>query len=104
MRGAVGIVESAVLFGAPVTEDPEAWRAVRSVVAGRLVNVYSSNDWMLGVVYRASAMTTGAAGLRPIKCVGVENVDATLYVKGHTFYPKRLEDLFSLLASSRPRE
>ena len=64
-RGAVGIVESAVLLGAPVPEDPDTWRAVRSVVAGRLVNVYSSSDWVLGVVYRASVMSSGAAGLRP---------------------------------------
>lgn len=93
-----------MLFGAPVTEDPQAWQAVRGVVAGRLVNVYSANDWMLGMVYRASAMTAGAAGLHAIHCAGVENIDATLYVKGHTAYPKRLEDLLALLGSARPRE
>lgn len=28
------------------------WAAARSAVSGRFVNAYSSNDWVLGVVFR----------------------------------------------------
>ena len=64
----------------------------------RLVNVFSSSDFMLGVVYRATAMTTGVAGLRPMQAPGVENVNATSVLKGfHRGYPKRLPELMALV-------
>jgi pimeloyl-ACP methyl ester carboxylesterase len=41
-----GVVEAALLLGAPVRADrPGEWAAARAVVAGRLVNGYSSHDW-----------------------------------------------------------
>ena len=43
---AKGIVEHAVLLGAPVGVTPERWALARSVVAGRLVNGYSPQDWV----------------------------------------------------------
>ena len=44
-----GIVEHAVLLGAPVRADaPAEWAAARAVVAGRLVNGFSSHDWVHG--------------------------------------------------------
>lgn len=61
--GARGIVESAVLLGAPVSGSVSAprWAAVRSVVSGRFVNAYSANDWVLGIVFRCAA-GSGACG------------------------------------------
>lgn len=42
-----GIVEHAVLLGAPVRADaPAEWAAARAVVAGRLINGFSSHDWV----------------------------------------------------------
>ena len=43
---AKGIVEHAACLGAPVGVTPERWALARSVVAGRLVNGYSSQDWV----------------------------------------------------------
>jgi hypothetical protein len=43
---AKGIVEHAVLLGTPVGMTPQRWRMARTVVAGRLVNGYSSQDWV----------------------------------------------------------
>ncbi|KAG8662772.1 transmembrane and coiled-coil domain-containing protein 4 isoform X2 [Manihot esculenta] len=47
------IVERVVLLGAPISIKGEKWEAARKMVAGRFVNAYSTNDWTLGVAFRA---------------------------------------------------
>lgn len=42
------------------------WAAARSVVAGRLVNCYAWNDWLLALLYRSKSYEIGVAGLYPI--------------------------------------
>jgi len=86
-RKAFGIVENAVLIGAPTPSDTSDWRILRSVVAGRLVNVFSENDYVLGFMYRTSAIQYGVAGLQKIVgLAGVENVDVSEDVSGHLRY------------------
>ncbi|KAG4943492.1 hypothetical protein JHK85_048138 [Glycine max] len=48
------LVEKVVLLGAPIPIKDENGEAARKMVAGRFVNAYSRNDWMLGVAFRAS--------------------------------------------------
>ncbi|KAI3519188.1 hypothetical protein L1887_08215 [Cichorium endivia] len=81
-----GIVERVVLLGAPVSIQGENWGAVRKVVSGRLINAYSTNDWMLGVAFRASLLTQGLAGIQPVDIPGIENVDVTELIDGHSSY------------------
>lgn len=84
---AFGLIENVVLMGAPVPADPLDWRMVRAVVAGRVINVYSKDDWILGVLYRSSTIRLGIAGLQPVQGVNrIENYDASDLVKGHTRY------------------
>ncbi|KEF57607.1 uncharacterized protein A1O9_05525 [Exophiala aquamarina CBS 119918] len=86
-RKAFGLVENAVLIGAPTPSDTSDWRVLRSAVAGRLVNVYSENDYVLGFMYRTSAIQYGVAGLQKIVgLAGVENVDVSEDVSGHLRY------------------
>lgn len=82
----VGLVERVVLLGAPIPIKDENWEAARKVVAGRFVNAYSTNDWMLGVAFRASLLTQGLAGIQPIDVPGIENVDVTELIEGHSSY------------------
>ena len=73
-----GIVENAVLIGAPVSNDTKSWSKVRSMVANRLVNAYSSKDWALRLLFRADQFALGCAGLSPVlagESLGVEQVD-----------------------------
>jgi hypothetical protein len=42
------------------------WAAARGVVAGRLINCYAWNDWMLALLYRSKSYEIGVAGLYPI--------------------------------------
>ncbi|KAI3722848.1 hypothetical protein L2E82_33979 [Cichorium intybus] len=81
-----GIVERVVLLGAPVSIQGENWGSVRKVVSGRLINAYSTNDWMLGVAFRASLLTQGLAGIQPVDIPGIENVDVTELIDGHSSY------------------
>ncbi|KAF6989400.1 hypothetical protein CFC21_006738 [Triticum aestivum] len=80
-----GIVERAVLIGAPISVNDELWGPARKMVAGRLVNVYSTKDWILGVTFRASLLTQGLAGIQAVQVPGVENVDVSELVVGHSY-------------------
>ncbi|KIX99791.1 uncharacterized protein Z520_04427 [Fonsecaea multimorphosa CBS 102226] len=86
-RGAFGLVDNVVLMGAPVPSDEAQWRAMRSVVAGRLVNVYSRQDYILAFLYRTSSAQISIAGLQDIEGVsGVESFDLSDRVSGHLKY------------------
>lgn len=52
-----GVVENAVLLGAPVSIRQERWRMAGASVSGRFINGYSRNDWVLGIVYRGGSGT-----------------------------------------------
>ncbi|KAL8947197.1 MAG: hypothetical protein Q9222_006496 [Ikaeria aurantiellina] len=86
-RKAFGLVESVVLLGAPCPSTTSDWRVMRSVVASRLVNVYSANDYVLGFLYRTSSIQYGVAGLQKVEGLpDVMNVDVSERVSGHLRY------------------
>lgn len=86
-RKAFGLIDSVVLVGAPTPSTSSEWRKIRSVVSGRVVNVFSTNDYILAFLYRSSSIQYGVAGLQAIPFVkGVENVDVSDMVTGHTSY------------------
>ncbi|KAG4939221.1 hypothetical protein AAZX31_16G117200 [Glycine max] len=80
------LVEKVVLLGAPIPIKDENWEAARKMVAGRFVNAYSRNDWMLGVAFRASLLTKGLAGIQPVDIPGIQNVEVTDHIEGHSSY------------------
>ena len=87
-KKAYGIVQDVFILGATLTASQQAWLQARSVVAGRLVNGYARNDWLLNYLFRATnAGLSNIAGLRPVQGVpGLENVDVTDKIAGHTSY------------------
>lgn len=86
-RKEFGLVESVCLLGSPVPSDPVVWRRMRSVVAGRVINVYSTKDYLLALLYRANNLQYGIGGTQAIPDVqGIENVDVSQLVDGHTQY------------------
>lgn len=83
-RNAIGIVQDVFLLGAPVTADPERWRKIRPVVAGRLVNAYGSYDWALAFLHRGCGHGVYVSGLRKVDTTCVENLNlAYLGIEGH---------------------
>jgi hypothetical protein len=88
-RKAFGLVESVVFIGSPVPSNSNNWRAMRSVVSGKVINVYSENDYILAFLYRATSIQFGVAGLQEIADVeGVENLNLSKEVSGHLRYPE----------------
>jgi hypothetical protein len=86
-RRAFGLIENVVLLGSPCPSDAEDWRAIRAVVSGRVVNVFSTNDYILAFLYRTSSIQLGVAGLQPVLGIpGVQNVDVSSMVNGHLEY------------------
>jgi len=86
-RKAFGLVESVVLIGTPAPSTAAEWRRIRAVVSGRVVNVYSTDDYILAFLYRSSSIQLGIAGLQAVEDVkGIENVDVSEMVTGHTSY------------------
>ncbi|KAF2131030.1 DUF726-domain-containing protein [Dothidotthia symphoricarpi CBS 119687] len=86
-RKAFGLVENVVLLGAACPSDAADWRSIRAVVSGRVVNVFSKQDYILGFLYRTSSIQLGVAGLQPVLGVhGVQNVDVSELVDGHLQY------------------
>ncbi|TGJ76291.1 hypothetical protein E0Z10_g10902 [Xylaria hypoxylon] len=86
-RKAFGLVENVVLLGAPTPSSSAEWRRIRSVVTGRVVNAYSTGDYILAFLYRTNSIQFGVAGLQPVLAVkGIENIDVSDLVEGHTLY------------------
>ncbi|GER49008.1 hypothetical protein STAS_26220 [Striga asiatica] len=92
-----GLVERVVLLGAPIAIRDMNWEATRKVVAGRYVNAYSTNDWMLGIAFRAKLLTQGLAGIQPVDVPGIENVDVTEVIEGHSSYLWRTQQILEQL-------
>lgn len=90
-------MERVVLLGAPISLKDEDWRSARKMVSGRFVNVFSTNDWILGVTFRASLLTQGLAGIQAVDEPGFENVDATHLIDGHSSYLWAAEQILQQL-------
>ncbi|KAH8657425.1 hypothetical protein BGZ60DRAFT_457588 [Tricladium varicosporioides] len=87
-KGAYGLVQNVFLFGSPVVAKKDEWLRARSVVAGRFVNGYAKNDWILGYLFRlTSGGISRVAGLAPVEGIPeLENIDVTEFVPGHMSY------------------
>ena len=94
---AAGVIQHVVLMRLPATADPEVWKGVRLVVAGRIVNCYRPNDLVLLIVHRAANMTYGVAGLGEVSCDSVENYDVSGIVHAHVTYCRQTGAMFDLV-------
>ncbi|ORX56161.1 DUF726-domain-containing protein [Hesseltinella vesiculosa] len=98
---AYGLVENIAMFGAPVCASKAQWRDVTSVVSGRFINGYATNDWLLGFLFRATNAASAVAGnnvagLHPLVMIDgnrVENIECTDLIKGHLSYRLALPKL-----------
>ncbi|KAF2025232.1 DUF726-domain-containing protein [Setomelanomma holmii] len=97
-RGAFGLVQNVYMFGTPVVAKNDEYIKARSIVPGRFVNGYATNDWILGYLFRAtSGGVMRVAGLAQVQVPTIENVNVTELVPGHMAYrtamPKLLREV-----------
>ncbi|XP_059481329.1 transmembrane and coiled-coil domain-containing protein 4-like [Neocloeon triangulifer] len=97
--GSEGIVQEAIMLGAPVTGSVKDWQDISTVVAGRIVNGYCRSDWLLKFLYRTTSIAVNIAGLNEISCDSkrLQNVDLTDIVSGHTDYESKVETLLKVV-------
>jgi len=56
------------------------WPHIRKIVAGRIINGYTSNDLLLGIIYKYQRWEINVAGTGPIRALGIENVDLSSFI------------------------
>ncbi len=48
-KGAYGLVQNVYMFGSPIITRKDEYLKAKTVVSGRFVNGYATNDWILGM-------------------------------------------------------
>lgn len=100
MREPASVVEDAIMMGLPNHLSVSSWIGCRQVVAGRLVNCYSTKDLILSLMFQAKRSSLGSfnpaqgvgsilkpvCGTCPVPLPGVENIDISDLVSGHEEY------------------
>jgi hypothetical protein len=95
-RHAFGLIDTVIFIGSPVPSNRQHWEMMRTVVSGKMYNVYSKNDYLLAFLYRATSIQLGVAGLQEIKDVeGVENLNLSEEVQGHMRYARIIGNILA---------
>jgi len=106
------IVEDAILMGMPkYLGSHKSWEICRSIVSGRLVNVFSRNDKILSLLFKYKRLLKGGllnravCGNCPIKVggiAGVENFDVSDIVANHTDYCLVVGEILERIRHGQP--
>ena len=98
-KNSEGIICDVVLLGAPVSASLDQWKPLGRIISGRIINGYSSSDWLLKFLYRTSSAAIRVAGLQELcwQDRRVKNVDLTHLVGGHSDYYKKLSEILDFV-------
>jgi len=100
-REPASLVGDVIFIGLPRAIDKKVLTSCRRVTGGRLVNCYTTNDWLLSLMFVARGGTP--CGTKPIKDVpGVENYDVTHLVESHTKYGNAIPNILQYIRFSEP--
>ena len=80
------------------------WTKRRSVVNGRLINVYNPKDWVLALLYRYKSWSVvSLSGLQPVHAspiagrAPVENYNCQDIVNGHSEYHAKIRQILHMV-------
>jgi len=91
-------IQDVILLGGAVQNDANTWAELLTQVAGRAINVYSRHDLVLKGVYSLAMLgKSRPVGQGPVPCCGMQNFDASSYVKGHKEHTRKLAKTLQLL-------
>jgi len=100
-REPASLVADVIFIGLPRAIDRKVLTSCRRVTGGRMVNCYTTNDWLLSLMFVARGGTP--CGTKPIKDVpGIENYDVTTLVESHTKYGNAIPSILQLVRFSEP--
>jgi hypothetical protein len=95
---AATVIRDAVIIGAPCDTNALKWEQRRSVVLGRLINVFSSKDWVLSLLYRYKRWSViPLAGLREVNIPSIENFDVSSIIDNHGDYPSKMKRILHMV-------
>ena len=87
-----------IQVGGAVQNSANTWAELLTQVAGRAINVYSRHDLVLKGVYSLAMLgKSRPVGQGPVPCCGMQNFDASSYVKGHKEHTRKLAKTLQLL-------
>ena len=94
-------------MGCPQHISFESWQMCRGIVAARLVNCYSKNDLILGLMFQLKRMTgirfRPVCGTGPVNVAGVENVDVSHLISQHADYcTHKLQEILEFVNYGQP--
>ena len=104
-REPASIVEDAILMGTPNHLSISSWEACRCVVAGRLINCYSSTDLILSLMFqikRLAGALRPVCGVSPVNVHGVENYDVSPFISAHSDYCLMTGQILRLIRHGQP--
>lgn len=104
-REPASIVEDAILMGTPNHLSLSSWVACRCVVAGRLVNCYSSTDLILSLMFqikRFAGALRPVCGVSPVNVHGVENYDVSPFISAHSDYCLMTGQILRMIRHGQP--
>ena len=91
-------IQDVILLGGAVQNDANTWAELLTQVAGRAINVYSRHDLVLKGVYSLAMLgKSRPVGQGPVPCCGMQNFDASSYVKGHKEHTRKLAKTLQIL-------
>eukprot|EP00759_Apiculatamorpha_spiralis_P059077 PhF_6_TR967/c0_g1_i2/m.1843 len=96
------VIENIILLGSTVPSNEEVWKSIRQAVPGRVINVFSSADNVLGFSSRGGISFSGTTPVRFVP--GVENIDATKIVRTHADYDLRIDEIMALIPDKPTKE
>lgn len=101
-RSLHNLVHSVYLISSPMSPTPLEWASIRNVVSYRLVNAYTTNDWVLAIVARlhsliSTRLSIRVAGMTAVEVEGVENVDLSDILEGHLEISKKMKEVLERL-------
>jgi len=106
-REPASIVEDVVFMGCPAFINIPSWTKCRSVVAGRFINCYSSNDLILKVMYRMKNLSESVfnppVGTCKADFPGVENYDVSELIDSHSDYCIAIKDILEVIRYGQPK-
>ena len=106
-REPASVVEDVIVMGLPNHLSLGSWAGIRRVVAGRVVNCFSSKDWILSLMFQYKRMTglgRRVCGTSRVLVDGIENYDVTSLIQSHGDYCVAVEDILKLVEFGLPRD